>query len=72
MGRSPNKPTGPNLRGHTAPQEVDESAAHRDLEAIEAIGAALQAYYQALVDEPVPSRFIALLAELESMEGGGE
>jgi hypothetical protein len=39
---------------------------------VDAIGQALQTFYRALVEEPLPSRLLVLLAELEAKEGGAE
>ena len=42
---------------------------HLDPATVEAIGDALQTFYRALIEEPLPARLLALLAELEAKEG---
>jgi hypothetical protein len=44
----------------------------KDYQVSDAIGKALQAHYRALADEPLPDRFLALLAELEAKESTDE
>jgi len=43
-------------------------SAHLDTAINDTIGRRLQAHYRALADEPLPSRFMVLLAELEAKE----
>lgn len=39
-----------------------------DQRALKAIGDALQAHYNAIAKEPLPARFLVMLAELEARE----
>jgi hypothetical protein len=39
-----------------------------DQRALKAIGDALQAHYNAIASEPLPARFLVMLAELEAKE----
>jgi hypothetical protein len=57
-GRGDGQP--PKASGKTAPQ--------LDARIQDAIGRSLQAHYDDLLKEPVPDRFLALLAELEAKE----
>jgi hypothetical protein len=57
--------------------ERDESADHDDQaserldpESVKMIGLTLRAYYRALTEEPLPTRLLTLLADLEA--AGGE
>jgi Anti-sigma factor NepR len=51
-------------------EDVEETPVELTAPAIEAIGDALQTYYRALIEEPLPAHFLTLLAELEAKEGG--
>ena len=48
----------------------DQTPVSLDPKTIEVIGEALQTFYRALIEEPLPARLLALL-EMEAKEGGG-
>jgi hypothetical protein len=50
----------------TKPGQPDEASV--DTKVLDAIGRALKAHYDDLVSEPVPDRFLHLLADLEQEE----
>ncbi len=50
----------------TKPGQPDEASP--DTKVLDAIGRALKAHYDDLVSEPVPDRFLDLLADLEKEE----
>lgn len=52
-------------------EDVHGPLAQLEPPTIEAISDALQKYYRALIEEPLPARLLVLLAELEARERGG-
>ena len=53
------------MQSHIAKEEGDQLGAQFGM----MIGKALKAHYDDLVEAPVPSKFLDLLAQLESSEG---
>jgi hypothetical protein len=51
-----------------AVQNCDANEAALDPKALEAIGRALKAHYDDLVEAPLPDKFVELLARLEERE----
>jgi hypothetical protein len=49
--------------------DADQTSARLDPESVKVIGLALQAYYRALAEEPLPTRLLTLLADLEAGDG---
>jgi hypothetical protein len=47
----------------------DQASARLDPESVKVIGLTLRAYYRALTEEPLPSRLLTLLADLEARDG---
>jgi Anti-sigma factor NepR len=61
---------GSNVGGDAVSMDEDGMPAPLDPSTVEAIGDALETYYRALIEEPLPARLLVLLAELEAKEGG--
>jgi hypothetical protein len=60
--------TGANMTKSNAVQNGDANEAALDPKALEAIGRALKAHYDDLVEAPLPDKFVELLARLEERE----
>jgi hypothetical protein len=59
---------GANMTKSNAVRNGDANEAALDPKALEAIGRALKAHYDDLVDAPLPDKFVELLARLEEKE----
>ena len=69
MKPGPKGASGPGGEEEVLAVNAAEIPGRLDPRTVEAIGDALQTFYRALIDEPLPARLLALLAELEAKEG---
>ena len=71
MEPGPNGASGASDEDPAIAEETGEIPGRLDPATVEAIGDALQTYYRALIEEPLPPRLLALLARLQKKEGNG-
>ena len=68
MGTLPLSLVGDEMTNSKVPRDRSSVAAAVDLRPLEAIGRALRAHYDELLQEPLPARFEELLSQLDAQD----